>query len=105
METLEQFAQKYRVNIRHDSCDEAILLGRRVKEMSDRKESCSHIFDNGDGKLGVCILGTSARKWGNARREMEAAGFVIRQDGQTEGTALFDPADDAHARLASGYRT
>jgi hypothetical protein len=100
MQTIERFAQKYRVKVRHDTCDEAIISGRRVKDMPDRPESCSHIFDNGDGRLGVCLLFTSARTYGNARRTLETAGFAIRQNGHSEGIALFDPADDMQARLA-----
>ncbi len=38
--------------------------------------------------------------WANAKRKLKAAGFLIRQDGDREGTALFDPDDACQARLA-----
>jgi hypothetical protein len=38
--------------------------------------------------------------WTILRKRMLAAGFEIRQNGDWEGTATFDPADSAQARLA-----
>ena len=40
------------------------------------------------------------RLWPNARRKLDAAGLVIWQDGDHEGSALFDPTNNARARLA-----
>jgi hypothetical protein len=39
-------------------------------------------------------------KWTYAKKKLTAGGFTIRQDGDTEGTALFNPEDKAQGRLA-----
>jgi hypothetical protein len=43
---------------------------------------------------------STRKRWGNIRRKLEAAGFVVRQDADTEGVATFDPANKQQARLA-----
>lgn len=68
--------------------------------MPARVEYHSHIYEHDAGVLGLCLMFMSARKWESAKRQMAAAGFTIRQDGHTEGTALFDPADAEQAKLA-----
>ncbi len=40
------------------------------------------------------------RKWANARRKLEAAGLTIWQDGDDEGSALFDSKNATQVRLA-----
>jgi hypothetical protein len=39
-------------------------------------------------------------KWTNAKKKLLAAGFTVRQNGDTEGTALFNPEDKSQARFA-----
>lgn len=41
----------------------------------------------------------TARKWNSVRRTLEAAGMRIKQNGDVDGVALFDPANKAQARL------
>jgi hypothetical protein len=43
----------------------------------------------------VAEVGGSGKsaKWVNARKKLIAAGFTIRQNGDAEGTALFNPED------------
>ena len=99
---IKQFADCYKVKIRRDSWDDPIIPGKQFcKDMPERVEYRSHVFDNEDGtNFGVCLMFTSARKWGNARRTLQAANFTIRQNGETEGIGLFNPADKAQAKLA-----
>ena len=42
----------------------------------------------------------TSRRWSYAKKKLAAAHFTIRQDADMEGTALFDPANRAQARLA-----
>lgn len=99
--TIKDFAEGHRVQARRDGCGDRIITGRlRAKNMSTRPEYASHIYENGDGRLGVLLMFESKRRWGSARRKLVAAGFEIRQDSDSEGTALFDPANAAQVRLA-----
>lgn len=95
---IKSFAETYRVRVKQDSCGDSIIPGR---ERLNRVEDRSHIFDYENGEhFGVSAMFGSAKKWGNARRKMEAAGFLVRQNGDTEGIALFNPRDKTQARLA-----
>jgi hypothetical protein len=44
----------------------------------------------------------SKGKYRNARRRLLAAGFIQGQDGDFEGTFLFDPSNPVQAKLAIG---
>jgi hypothetical protein len=94
---VKKFAAQRRVKVRRDSCDEAIIPGkpRKMKRAEDR----SHIFEDGD-KLGLCLLLTSVRAYNHAQHRLLAAGFTQSQDGDTEGTFLFDADDAAQAKVA-----
>src|SRR5579863_9850041 len=101
MKTLGSFAETYRVRATRDGCGESIIP-RKLRAMGVplRPEYSGHIYDYGSGRFGVVLMFESKRRWGSAKRKLVAAGFEIRQDGDSEGTALFDPADAAQARLA-----
>ena len=94
-ETIEQFAEMHRLKTRKDECGDYIVSGRVGSRNLD-----SHIYENGDGKLGVCLMFDSPRKWTNAKAKLLAAGFIIRQDGDSEGTALFNPSGSHQAKVA-----
>ena len=106
----KEFASAYKVRAKQDGCGDLIILGKRfAKDMPDRVEYHSHVFDYEDGEhFGVCLMfapsgdGTSGKsaKWTYAKQKLMAAGFTIRQDGDAEGIGLFDPANQAQARLA-----
>lgn len=69
--------------------------------MPDRVEYYSHVFDYSNGQsFGLCLLLETTRKWESYKRRAVAAGFILRQDAETEGTLLFDPANKAQVRLA-----
>jgi hypothetical protein len=86
---LQVFATAHRVNAKRDDCNEAIIPG-----------TAGHVYDQGEGRFGVLLIFESKRQWTNSKRKLSAAGFTIRQDGDTEGTAIFDPADRKQCRLA-----
>lgn len=96
------FAERHNVRARKDSCGDFIIPGRKTAvDMPDRVEYRNHIYDGfDDGLLGLCLMFTTRKRWTFAKRKMLAAGFAIRQDGDTEGCATFDPADEGQATLA-----
>ncbi len=95
---IKEFAERYRVKTRKDSCEEAIIPGK--PRNAARPEDRHHIYDHGNGKFGVCLLFTSVGKYHNAQKRLVAAGFTQGQDGDSEGTFLFDPADKQQAKAA-----
>jgi hypothetical protein len=87
---LEQFATQYNVKTKRDDCGDTIVPGK-VGDIF-------YGYDN--GKLGVCIMLDTRKRWNRVRRLFEEAGMVIKQDADTEGVATFDPTDRKQARLA-----
>lgn len=102
MEAITLFAETYRVRIKKDSCGELIIPGSlRPADMPERLEYASHLYEYGDrSRFGVLLTFQSKKGWTNAKRELLTAGFTVVQDGDTEGTALFDPHNERQARLA-----
>ncbi len=100
--TLEQFAETYHVRTKRDSLNDTIIPGFQFcTDMPKRQEYRSHIFDGfSDGRLGLCLLFTTRKRWTYARQKLLAAGFTIKQNADTEGTALFDPENSHQAKLA-----
>ncbi len=99
---IKEFAEKYRVRTKRDGCGEEIVTGTRVpKDMPKRVEYACHVYDHGDGKrFGILLLLKTKLQWTHAKKQLVAAGFTIKQNGDTEGTALFNPEDAAQVRLA-----
>jgi hypothetical protein len=97
---LDKFARSHnlRRKVVKDSCGESlIIIGKPPKP---RPEDCSHIFEHGEGKLGISLLFNTARTWTTSKARCLAAGMELYQDGETEGTFLFDPENEAQARVA-----
>jgi hypothetical protein len=86
---IKQFAETYRVLTRRDDCGELIVPGRM-----------GHVYEHCPGRFGVYVECATKRAWSAAKRTLMAAGFTVRQNGDTEGTAVFDPANGQQARLA-----
>jgi hypothetical protein len=87
---VKQFADALRVRAKRDECGDLIIPG-----------GVGHIYDQSDGQhFGVLLMLQTKQQWTWAKKKFLAAGFVIQQDGDTEGTALFAPADRKQARLA-----
>ena len=92
--TIRNFAELNRLRYRLDDCGERIIPGR-----------LGQIYDNGDGRMGVMvsfegIRGATAKRWGNVRRAFEACGFVIRQNAELEGSAVFEAGNREQVKLA-----
>jgi hypothetical protein len=104
--TIKEFAANYRVRTRRDSCDEEIIPGKPRKLVPE--DRC-HIYDHADGKhFGVSLTFRTPRRWTAAKQRLSAAGFRLQQNGDTEGTLLFNPCNTDHAQAAireAGVRT
>jgi hypothetical protein len=98
----KEFAEKYRVRTRRDNCGEEIITGSRIpKDMPKRVEYACHVYDHGDGQwFGLLLLLKTKQQWTHAKKQLVAAGFTIKQNAETEGTALFNPEDPAQVGLA-----
>jgi hypothetical protein len=99
---IKEFAEKYHVRTRRDSCGEDIVTGSRVpKDMPKRVEYACHVYDHGDGQqFGLLLLLKTKQQWTHAKKQLVDAGFTIKQNAETEGTALFNPEDPAQVKLA-----
>lgn len=86
---IQAFANRYRLRAKRHEDGEPIISGR-----------LGHIYEHDESTLGLMFLPDRPRLWPNARRKLDTAGFVIWQNGDGEGSALFDPTDKARARLA-----
>lgn len=105
---IREFAEKHSLAIRKDSCGDPIIAGWSFVKSSDpdsdekrRPEHKAHIFDAEDGRhLGVCLSYPYIGEWTKAKNALREAGFILKQDAETEGTLRFNPTDDRHAFLA-----
>jgi hypothetical protein len=80
----------HRVGSKRDDCGETIIPG-----------TVGHLYEHSDGThFGVLLMFATKHQWSSAKKTLMGAGFTIRQDGDTEGTALFNPADHSQAQLA-----
>lgn len=85
--TVKQFAQIHRLKTRLDEDGTDIIPGK-----------VGHIYEYDRTTLGVMVMPKPARGakwWGNRGRKLQALGFEIQQDGDTEGSATFDPDNSA----------
>ena len=78
-----------RLRVKRDECGDPIIPGQR-----------GHIYEHNHTMLGMLFMPCRPRLWANAKRKLLAAGFVIRQDEDEEGTALLDPFNPAQVQLA-----
>ena len=94
---IREFAAQYKLRTRTDVCGDTIIAGKKHRNA----DAQSDIFEGyDDGALGVSLLFGSKSKWTRVRQTLEAAGFRLRQNGETEGVLTFDPTDAKQARLA-----
>lgn len=99
--TIQEFADRYRVRVRRDGCGDDIITGfQSAKDLPQRVDYRSHIYDHGDGRFGVCLLFSTSKRNTYTLARLVKAGFTVGQVGHSESTALFDPANEQQARLA-----
>ncbi len=81
---LYHFSTQHRLRVRRAEDGEAVIKGRH-----------GQIYFHCDGVFGALLMpnGHHPRLWPGARRRLEAVGCTIWQDGDREGSVLFDPAN------------
>lgn len=87
--TIKEFATENKVRIKLDEVNDPIVIAKH-----------GQIYEYSDNQFGVMFLTKSVGKWNNRRKACEGAGMTLIQDGDTEGTLLFDPDNQAQAKTA-----
>jgi hypothetical protein len=94
---ISAFAERYRLKLRRepgrDPGDSTQIIAGRL----------GHIYEYDTVVFGVMFIPSGAirpRLWHSSREKGLAAGMTLLQDGDWEGTLLFDPHDGNQAKLA-----
>ena len=87
--TIKEFALAHKVRIKLDEDGEPVVLAKH-----------GEIYDFGRGRFGVMFMLDSVRVWNSRRQECEKAGMQVIQDGDCEGTLLFNPENKEQAKTA-----
>jgi len=97
---ITEFAQRYKVRTRKDSCGDEIIPGRRTDKRSklDRPEDHHHISEF-NGVFVLYMNFPTKPRWTYAKKALLTAGFKIRQDGDVDGLLAFDPEDVLQVQL------
>lgn len=108
MELIE-VAEKHNLKVQKIE-GELVVAGRQAKRNDDRYPApnidypldnlLGHIFEYSSTRLGLVFMPRIAKVWKNLSGKLLASGFEIRQNGDWEGVATFDPADLAQVQLA-----
>ena len=90
MTSINHFANRHRLRLRCAEDGGRVIKGRH-----------GEIYEHADGHLGVLVMpnGHRPRLWPGARRRLETVGCTIWQNGDHEGSVLFDPANLKQCRL------
>jgi hypothetical protein len=87
---VKRFANDHQVRAKRDECGELIIPGR-----------VGHVYEHGASRyFGILLMLDTRQQWTWAKKKLVSAGFTIRQDGDTEGSALFDPENAAQVAVA-----
>jgi hypothetical protein len=95
METdITRLAEQYRLRTQRDGQGEMFIPCQR-----------GQIYHHGGQTMGALVINegkarSSPKVWGNVRRGLLAAGFTLHQNGDAEGSLLFDGHNPAMARAA-----
>ena len=89
---IKEFAKKYRLNTELDPADNTTIVRGKLGQ----------IYEYDDNQLAVMIMPESRnpRHWNNRRRFFKLLNMEICQDGDEEGSAIFDPENNIQARAA-----
>jgi hypothetical protein len=96
---IRKFADSNRLKTAVDSDGTTIIRGRT-----------GQIYEHGDDRFGVIFSSATFKTkeaWNTRRKQCEATGMELHQDGDYEGSLLFDPANKAQVKAAiktSGVR-
>jgi hypothetical protein len=90
--TLQRFATKHRLKTRIDVDETKIVSGAH-----------GQLFEHGPGELAVIFLSPTAKTpgmWNNRRRAGLRVGMILLQNGDMEGSFLFDAKKPDQAKAA-----
>jgi hypothetical protein len=92
-ELIQAFAQDRRLKISKTDQGEKVIAGRLGE---------SHIYQYSLTELAVAFVPNkwTPKTWGNHKRAAIALGMILRQNGDSEGTLSFDPANGPQSTLA-----
>lgn len=88
---IKRLAEKYGLRLKRDDCGELFVPCKR-----------GQIYEYGSGWFGVMVFGpnASARAWSSVKRLLTTAGFTPHQDGDYEGSLLFNGGNEVQCRRA-----
>jgi len=88
---IRSFAEKYRLYTKLDTDGTTIVAGK-----------LGHIYEHSETQLGLLFMPTTprARLWSATKAKGTAAGMLLRQNAEGEGTMLFDSNSPEQAPLA-----
>ena len=96
MFNMEDFAVEYNLVTKRDSCGEPLIVPGNPR----RSEDISHIYQHDETTLGLVLLYDTPTLWANAKKRLTGLGFTVHQDGETEGTLLFNPENQTQVQAA-----
>jgi hypothetical protein len=94
--TLTEFAERYKVKIRKDSCDDPIVAGR-VK-WAKHLEDNHNVFE-ADGEFYVYFNFLTVGKWNNVRKKLIEKGAKPYITCEVDGYLSFDPENAELVKL------
>jgi hypothetical protein len=89
---LKEFATKYSLRIRRSRQDASDNIVGKFGE----------VYEYGEDKLGVMVMPVPPRRglWVRSRAKFLTLGMTVVQNGDQEGAATFDPANNEQAKAA-----
>jgi hypothetical protein len=94
---LQEFADRYQLKIKKDSCDDLIIPGR-VKGRK-RPEDNHHVFEHA-GKFFVYFDFDTVGRWNSTRKRLQELGAQPVVTGRYDGYLLFNPEVEPLVKLA-----
>jgi hypothetical protein len=92
--TFHQFVENHRLRVKRDKCHDAIVPGI-LGHLSNRVLSAGASYEHDASRFGIVLSTLRSRK-----RRAIAAGFLLRQEGDSEAILCFDSVETSQARLA-----
>jgi hypothetical protein len=96
MFNIEEFAVENHLVTKRDSCGEPLIVPGNPR----RSEDISHLYLHDETTIGLVLLYDTPTLWNNAKKRLTGLGFTVHQDGETEGTLLFDPQNPVQVQAA-----
>jgi hypothetical protein len=106
--TLRLFSERQKLKVLRDECGDGVIVGRKLRRWNARYPApkyridkfVGHIYEYSPGVLGLVFMPRQPYKWKHLRRKLLAEGFVLHQNGDWEGTLLFNAGNDVQEALA-----